>query len=398
MRLRFRPFRWRTTVEIICALLFALSLYQNFVTHISTSAVHIYYHYENYTSQRSMDIHLAMILRGRKTVLRMQTLMKSIMYYQGRMDERTNECQYNSYVPRLCTTRRPPRHRPIHLHIIGDEETRNLTDQIFRDWHLDDFHWTSYSLEKYLPTFSLMPNFHRAGRVTMVKLLIPYILPISIPKAIVIDSDTLLNENIADLWDYFDRFNATQVFGCAWEQDSSDPECNTSSPGPITSYGVNSGVMLMNLFKMRQVDWDSIWREASKQHLRYTLVFTRGEQDILNTVINLHPQLYYKIPCEWHVQLYSTVAGSCCPVVWPERKSDEVDCITKSGSTGTYQRPNMAYLVHCDTKWKPEDYEETDIPSLGLAQISHSLTTDQLRKRFYEVYHQFKRLPEQCFH
>ncbi|OON14138.1 hypothetical protein X801_10074, partial [Opisthorchis viverrini] len=62
-------------------------------------------------------------------------------------------------------------------------------------------------------------------------MLVPDILPTSVTKAIVLDTDTLLNADILELWKLFDNFTQIQIFGMAWETDPLGPE-NAEIPIP----------------------------------------------------------------------------------------------------------------------------------------------------------------------
>lgn len=49
-------------------------------------------------------------------------------------------------------------------------------------------------------------------------------------------------------------------------------------------------------------------------------------QEILVNVIQRRPHFYYKLPCEWNMQIDNDVASECCHVIWPMRNSDQVAC------------------------------------------------------------------------
>lgn len=77
---------------------------------------------------------------------------------------------------------------------------------------------------------------------------------------------------------------------------------------------------------------------------------------MIREVIRGHPELYYKIPCEWNVQVYAHMASECCPVVWPLYYPDQVHCWTELYPNAKF-RPLK--LVHYDTHSKPDDENVT---------------------------------------
>ncbi|CAL8081868.1 unnamed protein product [Calicophoron daubneyi] len=343
------------------------------------------------------NLHLVFILRGQKTVARVETLLKSILYYQGRLNETADACRLFQDEPRICANRLVPRQKPLNIHVIGDTETRNLTQHFLTKWHLRNLKWTLYKLEDYVSTFSWMPNVHSAGSTAMVKLLIPEILPPNVEKALLIDSDVLLNDNIIELWDHFDRFNQNQMIGLEWEQRTANEQCERSSTWPIPRYGINTGVILMHLTRLREQQWDGLWRDGANRYLRYKFIFTQGEQDIINEAIHIRPEIYYKLPCEWHFQLYSHISALCCPVVWPNRRMDDTDCISRADEPESVNRPRIVRLVHFDTRPKPDDTEQEALIPPGRTNISRGLTTEEMKVRFRAMYYQFKKIPPECF-
>lgn len=54
----------------------------------------------------------------------------------------------------------------------------------------------------------------------------------------------------------------------------------------ITVTGVNSGVMLMNLTRMRQFGWEKYLAPIYKE---FKLKITWGDQDIINIIFHYHP-------------------------------------------------------------------------------------------------------------
>lgn len=63
--------------------------------------------------------------------------------------------------------------------------------------------------------------------------------------------------------------------------------------------GVNSGVMLMNLTRMRSPDFR--WEEEIMDiYSDYRLNLVWGDQDIINILFYFNPEKLYIFPCEWN--------------------------------------------------------------------------------------------------
>ena len=110
----------------------------------------------------------------------------------------------------------------------------------------------------------------------------------SIDSVLYMDTDTLLLRPVDDIWDHFKNFDS-------WQLASMTPEGEETS---LTWYprfarhpfagknGMNSGVMLLNLTRMRAFGWKEKIIEA---YNKYKLSITWGDQDLINIVFHDHP-------------------------------------------------------------------------------------------------------------
>lgn len=76
-------------------------------------------------------------------------------------------------------------------------------------------------------------------------------------------------------------------------------------------YGLNSGVMLMNLKKMRESKWH---QQIPKIYGRYNLSLVFGDQDIINIYFNFNPDQLYLLPCDVNYRPDFCMYTSMCPV------------------------------------------------------------------------------------
>ena len=160
------------------------------------------------------------------------------------------------------------------------------------------------------------------GRCASSKLWIHDIL-IDVELAIVLDVDTLFLENPSHLWDSFFNstvFNQTVIYGAASEGNQPPYGIyfqNKEVWGELGDmkaglYGVNSGVLLVNLTRARQVNMTSKWSEIYYHVPSYSR-FQFFDQDLLNIYLHLHPDRFYALPCKWNQRAHLTDPGDTCP-------------------------------------------------------------------------------------
>ncbi|CAL8073599.1 unnamed protein product [Calicophoron daubneyi] len=394
----FRVFLQPSLVmKLIYLLLFCVALYEIFLIHATQPDVHIYYHYDPKLHKDS-SVDLTMVLKGVKVARRVTVLVKNILYFQGRLDNGSENCHLQIISKRLCVDGGNRQDQvPLRLHLIADLDARNEIETIFKNWHPSGISWYMYEMEKNWPKISLAPYTHPSGKSALFKLVIPRILPVNVFRTIVLDTDVLLNADVAELWDYFELFNDDQAIGCVWEQIYPVSSCELMRGSRIPANGMNSGVLLMDLFKLRKMDWETIRSIAARRFLLRHQYIWLADQGILNMV---NSSLFYSLPCEWNVQLCYSPEPLCCPVIWPVGRPNESECLSttttshKSGSRGT---PNLVKLVHLNTRPKPEDVPRAELQGNMKTDVGKSQTTDQLVRTFHAVYHTFEDIPLKCF-
>lgn len=102
------------------------------------------------------------------------------------------------------------------------------------------------------------------------------------------DTDVLLLRPVEDLWNHFKHFDSVQLASMAPEHE--EPALSwypRFARHPFFGKnGVNSGVMLMNLTRMRASNWTE---KILKAYHKYKLSITWGDQDLLNIVFHDNP-------------------------------------------------------------------------------------------------------------
>lgn len=113
--------------------------------------------------------------------------------------------------------------------------------------------------------------------------------------AIVLDTDLTFVSDIGELWSWFTQMK-NESFGLVENQSNwYFPNLIISNPWPALGRGFNTGVMLMNLEKLRELNWLNMWKMVAEKELLTYYKTTLADQDIINAVIKHYPHLVYKV-------------------------------------------------------------------------------------------------------
>ncbi|KFM76658.1 Xyloside xylosyltransferase 1, partial [Stegodyphus mimosarum] len=138
-------------------------------------------------------------------------------------------------------------------------------------------------------------------------------------KLIIVDADVKFLDDIKELHDYFNKFPPEALIGAASEQQPVYRhvlheyrriynDTLAGGPPPDGKTGFNSGVLLLDLEKMRHSDlYNEIVNNSSfVLHLveKYKFKGHLGDQDFYSLINLEYPYLFYHLPCTWNRQLY----------------------------------------------------------------------------------------------
>ncbi|KAJ8299065.1 hypothetical protein KUTeg_023125 [Tegillarca granosa] len=142
------------------------------------------------------------------------------------------------------------------------------------------------------------------------RLFIPSILT-DVNSLIYVDTDMLFLRPLEDLWSFFSLFNSTQLAALAPEhEDTATGWYNRFARHPYYGLlGVNSGVMLMNLTRLRSSEWLQSMLAYYKEY-RYKI--TWGDQDLINIYFHYHPDELYVYNCDWNYRPDHCMYMSVC--------------------------------------------------------------------------------------
>lgn len=125
------------------------------------------------------------------------------------------------------------------------------------------------------------------------RLFLPSILK-HIDSVIYMDSDSLFLSDPTETWDYFKMFNNSQLAAMAPEhEDRNAGWYNRFARHPFYGeLGINSGICLMNLTRMREFEWEA---KILPIYEEYKLNLVWGDQDIINILFFFHSGELYLV-------------------------------------------------------------------------------------------------------
>ncbi|CAL8081873.1 unnamed protein product [Calicophoron daubneyi] len=376
---------------------FVLTLYEVYIAHIFRTNVFLYYDYEQVLYNDPSSVHITFVVEGSQEAVRAIAALKSILYFQGRISDLENSCILEkTHLPEpICAGIQQPRHNFISLHVIGNADVRSMFNAHLSMLKLRNFRWNFYRIENYLTKLNYIPSVYKQRPTDLLQLLLPEILPPEVVKTIVLQPEVLLNENIAELWDHFDRFDKEQIYAGATDQTELE-ECNLLRA--IYDRKIHNGVLLMKLQVMRERNWSVLWRHAMQKLILENPALPLTVTDILHTITVRNPTVLYRLSGEWNVQLSDQNANGCRSVVWPNRRPDEPDCITRPGEPSQPNRPNMAKLITFPHHPDPTAEDCGKGMWANHSNVNRSLSSNELKERYRSMYRIFKDLSLSCFH
>jgi glycosyltransferase-like protein LARGE len=243
--------------------------------------------------------HLALICGGHDATRDFYILLKSTLFYRNNIK--------------------------LHLHLFVNEVSEKILQELFRTWIVPDLDVSYYKMSDYEPDIAWIPNQHYSRRYGLLKLVAPTVLAdAGIKRVIFLDTDMLAHGDIAQLWAEFSRLDekSESFFGLVENQSDwylEDTKFKTPYQSGMISWpalgrGFNTGMMLIDLVKLKKVDWSVMWRDLTEAELISRLTTVLADQDIYNAVIKRNNWIVVKLDCQYNLQLNDhTLLNVTCP-------------------------------------------------------------------------------------
>lgn len=118
-------------------------------------------------------------------------------------------------------------------------------------------------------------------------------------SGIFLDTDIIFMDDIQHLQNHFRRFNPSQVVGMAAVEPHYSNVDHVDHYGP-PGVGLNAGVILMNLTRMRLMSGGGFTGAVRYIFSRHKDYLPLADQDILNAIFGTSPWYLYELPCSWN--------------------------------------------------------------------------------------------------
>ncbi|XP_071955139.1 glucoside xylosyltransferase 1-like [Antedon mediterranea] len=186
------------------------------------------------------------------------------------------------------------------FHIFAEEELKPGLSQMLESWPVSFQAKMEYMLHSIqFPKGENPEEWKKMFKTCATqRLFLPDILK-DVDSLLYVDTDILFIQPLDAIWSFFKEFNATQIAALTPEHEIKNIGWyNRFARHPYYGMtGLNSGVMLMNLTRMRAFGWTQkivpIYRE-------YKMKITWGDQDLINILFHFHPDRVFVYPCEWN--------------------------------------------------------------------------------------------------
>ncbi|XP_034023368.1 glucoside xylosyltransferase 2 [Thalassophryne amazonica] len=171
------------------------------------------------------------------------------------------------------------------------------------------------------------------------RLFLPVILK-DVDSLLYVDTDVLFLGPMDDIWNFLRSFNSSQLAAMAPEHEV--PKIGWYSRFARHPFygvtGVNSGVMLMNLTRIRstlfknnmissRLSWEDLLHPLYQKYKNH---ITWGDQDLLNIIFHDNPECLFIFPCQWNYRSDHCMYGSNC------KGAEEQGVSILHGSRGVY--------------------------------------------------------------
>lgn len=202
-------------------------------------------------------------------------------------------------------------HGHLTFHVFADDELRPRFQERLQAWPAEvrgKIAWNLYPIsypgvedpEKWRGLFKPCAS---------QRLFFPYLIE-GTDRVLYVDTDILFLRPLDDLWRLFDRFKPEQLAALAPEGEVAALNWykRFAQHPYVQPLGVNSGVMLMDLRKMREARW----RERILAYRGQYKSIPWGDQDLINIFFAESPEMLYVFSCDWNFRPDHCMYGSNC--------------------------------------------------------------------------------------
>ncbi|XP_021186385.3 glucoside xylosyltransferase 1 [Helicoverpa armigera] len=199
----------------------------------------------------------------------------------------------------------------VHFVIFTDDTLRPKFNETLTMWKQLTKNQLEFELHKVsFPQEHEQDWMNLFSKCAAQRLFIPKLIP-HIDAMIYVDTDTLFLGPVEELWHFFTQFNTTQISAMSLEDENPNVSWYPRfAKHPFYGkYGLNSGVMLMNLTRMREFGWVDY---VTPIMLKWKLYIPWGDQDIINIIFHYHERAVHVLSCRYNYRSDQCMYGDAC--------------------------------------------------------------------------------------
>ncbi|XP_072162818.1 glucoside xylosyltransferase 1-like [Diadema setosum] len=225
--------------------------------------------------------------------------------------------------------------RPLHFHIFAEDELQPGIAARLNDWptaYRRKLTFDLYSIS--FPSGEDPQQWKKVFKMCATQRLFLPDLLVDVDSLLYVDTDILFIRPVDEIYDFFKQFNSTQLAAMAPEHEVKNIGWyNRFARHPYYGEtGMNSGVMLMNLTRMRNFGWS---QKIVPYYHEYKLKITWGDQDLINILFHFYPQGLFSYPCEWNYRPDHCMYSNNC------HRTNEHGIAVIHGNRGVYHNEKM---------------------------------------------------------
>jgi len=200
---------------------------------------------------------------------------------------------------------------PLRIIVITEKELIPNFEETLKDWKVSLNQTVDYEIHEVSFPSNSGDEWRKLFKpCASQRLFLPSVLP-HIDSVLYVDTDVLFLSPLEEVWSHFGKMNSSQFAGLAPEHE--DPNTGWYNRFARHPYygelGINSGVMLMNLTRMRMFHWEDYLLPVLKE---FKLKITWGDQDIINIIFHYHPECVYLYGCDYNYRSDHCMYMSVC--------------------------------------------------------------------------------------
>ncbi|EDQ92611.1 uncharacterized protein MONBRDRAFT_13344 [Monosiga brevicollis MX1] len=203
---------------------------------------------------------------------------------------------------------------PLVLHVVCDPTTCEAVAALKQTWPLAGVEWHAHPADAGQARVAWIPTLHKAGWVAHLKLVYPQLLP-QVAQLVVIDLDLLVQADLCQLAGIL-ADHPKALFAAVPQQSDwylgTLPDTRENVVWPAIERGLNTGVMVLHLERMRAWGWDQRWQSLVRRELLVRHHTGLADQDVYNLVALEHPETWTMLSCAWNVQLHDHSVTQHC--------------------------------------------------------------------------------------